>query len=144
MPNGRCHAVIDRLIDDDDRQKAAIRFPDVFAGPHDGIAVEAVDDDVAVIVFVPDGDDRLRISVVLDRRVKQLHFLLRDGVRVVVVGEDFFDRDQPDESDRVRAFGQLMGELLQSVQECRPIPGLLQFQPDQRFDFRRQRLRVLV
>ena len=48
--------------------------------------MKAINDYILVLILIVNSHDWLRVSVMLDRRVQQLHLLSRHAVRIVIIG----------------------------------------------------------
>src|SRR5207244_11750811 len=76
----------------------------------DSIAVEAIDHLVSARLGFP-SNDRLRISITLNRALQESHLGWRDGIWVVVIGSDCFMLDPHHAIDRLSAEGASRVEL---------------------------------
>jgi hypothetical protein len=93
VPNRRGNAVIGAFVQDHTGQTAVAGPVDILVRFHDPIAMEPVNQDIALRIVRGRHDDGLRIAVVLDAAVEQLHLDARHTIRVVVVGRNAIQRD---------------------------------------------------
>ena len=118
------HPVVDRFVNDRYWEHSLFPFIDIRIIQHDTVTVKSVYNNISIIFYRMITYDRHGISVFPNTFIKKLHLRRGDGIGVVCIWFDFFDRYSDDVVYRTflihesRSSSPLYFDLMISIRFC--------------------------